>query len=129
AFGYQLDSPEKSAEFIERLQRYLVEETELGIPAIIHTEAISGGIISEMTQFPSPIGLGATWDPDGVQKMAELIRRQVMAVGIRRVLSPVVDVARDPRWGRMGETFGEDPALCSQMAVAYVRGMQGERLS
>jgi|BioPla2DNA2_1021312.scaffolds.fasta_scaffold02552_11 beta-glucosidase len=129
AFGYQLDSPEKSAEFIERLQRYLVEETELGIPAIIHTEAISGGIISEMTQFPSPIGLGATWDPDGVQKMAELIRRQVIAVGIRRVLSPVVDVARDPRWGRMGETFGEDPVLCSQMAVAYVRGMQGERLS
>jgi Beta-glucosidase-related glycosidases len=129
AFGYQLDSPEKSAEFIESLQKYLVEETELGIPAIVHTEALSGGIISEMTQFPSPVGLGATWDPDGVKRMAELIRKQVMAVGVRRVLSPVVDISRDPRWGRMGETFGEDAVLCSEMAVAYVKGMQGGNLS
>lgn len=129
AFGYLLDSPEKSAEFIESVQKYLVEETELGIPAIVHTEAISGGFISEMTQFPSPIGLGATWDPDVVKRMAELIRRQVMAIGVRRVLSPVVDIARDPRWGRMGETFGEDPVLCSEMAVAYVDGMQGRELS
>lgn len=129
AFGYQMDSPEKNADYIESLQRYLMEGTELGIPAIIHMEALSGGVMSEMTLFPSPIGLAAAWDPEGIRKMAELIRKQVMAVGVRKVLSPLADIARDPRWGRIGETFGEDPVLCSAMVTACIKGLQGKDLN
>lgn len=99
-----------------------------GIPAIRHNEALTGQMTADSTIFPSAIGLAATWQPDIVERMADLIRRQMVAVGTRQALSPVMDVARDPRWGRVGETYGEDPTLCASMSVAFTRGLQSENL-
>ncbi len=100
-----------------------------GIPALRHIEALTGVLSPAGTVFPSAIGLGATWNPKIVQRMAEIIRDQMMSVGLRHALAPVMDVARDPRWGRVGETYGEDPTICSAMSVAYVTGLQTDDLS
>ena len=78
------------------------------------------------TNFPQAIGLASTWDPELVEQVATVIGRQVRAVGGRLALSPVLDIARDPRWGRLEETYGEDPELASRMGVAYVRGVQSQ---
>lgn len=100
-----------------------------GIPPIRHNEALTGQMTHDSTVFPSAIGLGATFDPETVKEMADIIRRQMVAEGTRQALSPVMDVARDPRWGRMGETYGEDPTLCAAMSVAFTKGLQSEDLS
>ena len=118
-------SPEQVAKSVNAIQRYLVTETRLKIPAIFHNEALNGVVSPGFTAFPTPIGLAATWDPAGVQEMADLMRRQMRAVGMNHALAPVMDVARDPRWGRVTETYGEDPYLVSAMSVAFTRGMQG----
>ncbi len=117
--------PGQIAVFVNGLQRFLVENTRLGIPAIVHEECLSGFIAREATIFPQIIGLASAWEPELVERMTEAIRNQMLAVGVRQGLSPVLDVARDPRWGRMEETFGEDPYLIARMGVAYVRGLQG----
>jgi beta-glucosidase len=117
-----------TAHMVETVQKFLTEETALGIPAIFHIEALSGGVFTGATNFPVAIGLGATWDPEKVQAMGDVIRKQMKAVGIRHALSPVMDIARDLRWGRIGETYGENPTLCAQMAVSFVKGIQGEDL-
>jgi beta-glucosidase len=117
-----------TARLVESIQRFLVEETEWGIPAILHIEALSGGVIPEATNFPVAIGLGATWDPEQIQEMADVIRKQMKALGIRHALSPVMDIARDLRWGRIGETYGENPTLGARMSVAFVKGIQGTDL-
>ena len=114
---------------IDAIQRYLTENTRLGIPALPHVEAICGPWIFGATNYPEPIGLAATWNPAGVEQMADAIRRELRAIGYRQVLSPVMDIYRDPRWGRVGETYGEDPYLSSAMAVSYVRGIQGQDLA
>lgn len=111
------------------IQRYLVEETRLGIPAIIHLEAINGLVARGFTTFPTAIGLAATWNPEAVERMARVIARQMRTVGHAQALSPVMDVARDPRWGRVHETYGEDPYLVSAFSVAYTRGLQGDDLT
>lgn len=121
--------PAASAAFANAIQRVLVEQTRLGIPAIIHEEALAGYCARGATQFPQAIGLAATWSPDGVRAMAEVIRAEMRAVGARQALAPVLDIARDPRWGRLEETFGEDPYLAGRMGVAYVRGLQGPALN
>ncbi len=121
--------PVENASFMNAIQRWLVEETRLGIPAIVHEESTAGFTARDADQFPQAIGLAATWNPDLVQRMAGRIREQMLAVGARQTLAPVLDVARDPRWGRVEETYGEDPYLASRLGVAYVRGMQGERLA
>ncbi len=113
---------------MREVQRILVEETELGIPALIHAEGLSGAVIAEATNFPVAIGLGATWDDEKINKMANVVRRQMRAVGVNQSFSPVLDVARDLRWGRVGETYGESPTLTAQMGVACVKGLQGEDL-
>lgn len=118
--------PERTAELANRIQRHLVEETRLGIPAIVHEESTGGFCARQATQFPHGPGLAASWDPDLVESVATVIGRQLRAVGARVTLAPVVDVARDPRWGRVEETYGEDPELASRMAVAYVRGIQSQ---
>lgn len=100
-----------------------------GIPPIRHNEALTGQMTSDSTVFPAAIGLGATFDPDAVFEMADIIRRQMVAEGTRQALSPVMDVARDPRWGRVGETYGEDPTLCAAMSVAFTKGLQTDDLS
>lgn len=122
-------APETLAKAVNSIQRYLVRETRLKIPAIFHNEAMSGVVSPHFTAFPTSIALAATWNPDAVEEMADIIRRQMRAVGLLQALAPVMDVARDPRWGRVSETYGEDPYLVGAMSVAYTRGLQGEDLS
>jgi len=117
--------PSQIAVFVNDLQRFLVEKTRLGIPAIVHEECLTGFMAREATIFPQIIGMASTWEPELVQRMTRVAGRQMLAVGVRQGLSPVLDVARDPRWGRMEETFGEDPYLIARMGVAYVEGLQG----
>ncbi len=112
--------------FANDIQRYLVEHTRLGIPAIVHEESTAGLCARDATQFPQAIGLASTWDPDLVERIGGVIREQMVATGARHTLAPVLDVARDPRWGRVEETYGESAYLASRLGVAYVRGVQGD---
>jgi beta-glucosidase len=121
-------SPEEVAKSVNAIQRYLVTETRLKIPAIFHNEVLNGVVAPHFSAFPTPIGLAATWDPAAVQEMADIMRRQMRATGMLYALAPVMDVARDARWGRVTETYGEDPYLVSAMSVAFTRGMQGKDL-
>jgi beta-glucosidase-like glycosyl hydrolase len=118
--------PKAGATQINALQRRLVEGTRLGIPAICHEECLTGLMAQGATSFPSPLNFGSTWDPDLIERVAAVIRRQMLAVGARQGLAPVADVARDARWGRIEETIGEDPYLVGVMVSAYVRGLQGD---
>jgi beta-glucosidase len=121
--------PERTAALANRIQRFLVDHTRLGIPGLLHEEALAGLCAKGATQFPQAIGLAGTWDPELVQEVAASCRRHMVAVGARVALAPVIDIASDPRWGRLEETYGEDPELASRMAVAYVRGLQGHDLA
>ncbi len=111
------------------IQRQVMSRSRLGIPLLFHAEALSGFLAGGHMVFPSGTGLAAGWSPDLVEEMADLIRRQMRRTGLFHALSPVLDVALDPRWGRVHETFGEDPYLCAALGVAYVRGIQGADLS
>ena len=111
--------PGESAAFANRIQRFLRERTRLGIPAIVHEESCAGFTAREATQFPQAIGLASSFDPELVESIAEVIRQQMRAVGARQSLAPVLDVTRDPRWGRTEETYGESPYLTSRIGVAY----------
>ena len=99
--------PAESAAFLNSIQRYLLEETRLGIPAIVHEESTAGFTARDADQFPQAIGLASTWDPERVRQAGDAIRRQMLAVGARQTLAPVLDVARDARWGRVEETYGD----------------------
>ncbi len=118
--------PEKAAEIGNEIQKFLREETRLGIPAMIHEECLSGFTAWGATVFPQAIGMGSTFDPDIIYQVTSAIRKQMRALGAHQGLSPVLDIPRDPRWGRTEETFGEDPYLVSRMASAYIKGLQGE---
>ncbi|WP_281285924.1 glycoside hydrolase family 3 N-terminal domain-containing protein [Paenibacillus sinopodophylli] len=117
-------TPDMNADMVEKVQKYLLENTRLGIPALFHVETLNGAISAGATNYPFAIGLGATWHPEAVAKMADEIRMEMLAIGHRQALAPVLDVSRDPRWGRVGETYGESPTLCSEMGVAYVNALQ-----
>jgi len=117
--------PEESAAFMNTIQKVAVERTRLGIPVIVHEESTGGFCHRDATVFPQGIGLAATWDPELVRQVAEVIRTQMLAVGARHALAPVLDVARDPRWGRVEETYGEDPVLIGILGTAYIQGLQG----
>ncbi|MHB8806135.1 MAG: glycoside hydrolase family 3 N-terminal domain-containing protein [Anaerolineaceae bacterium] len=121
-------SIEGNADFSNKAQKAVIEKNDLGVPVLQHCEALTGMNAAGGTIFPSAIGLGATWNPDTIEKMTQIIRKQMVAVGIRHALSPVMDIARDPRWGRVGETYGEDPTLCAAMSVAFTKGLQGDNL-
>jgi len=121
--------PAASAHLANQIQAFLVERTRLGIPAMVHEECCSGYMARGATCFPQIIGLASTWEPELAEQMTSVIRTQMRAAGGHQGLAPVLDVARDPRWGRVEETFGEDPYLISRMGVAYVKGLQGEDLS
>jgi beta-glucosidase len=127
--GMSAEPPSKTAEVVNAIQRYLVENTRLGIPAIVHEECLCGYQARQGTVFPQAIGLAATWDPDLVWKMTDIIRQEMVAAGARQALAPVLDITRDPRWGRTEETFGEDPYLVSAIGKAYVKGLQGHDLT
>ncbi len=114
------------AEVANDIQRFFLEESRLGIPVIIHEECLHGHAAVDGTSFPQPIGLGATFDPDLIESMYAMTALEARSRGAHQALTPVVDVARDPRWGRVEETFGEDPFLVSRMGIAAVRGFQGD---
>jgi beta-glucosidase len=121
-------TPRETVELVNALQRYLVEETRLGIPAMMHEEGLHGFQARGATVFPQAIALAATWDPALVEEVYTVVAREIRAWGARQALTPVVDVARDPRWGRIEETYGEDPHLVAEMGLASVRGFQGREL-
>jgi beta-glucosidase len=121
--------PTESAELYNAIQKIAVERTRLGIPVILHEESTGGFCHRDATVFPQGIGLAATWNPALVEKVADVIRQQMLAVGAKHTLAPVLDIARDPRWGRLEETYGEDPVLSGAIGVAYVRGLQRQNLA
>jgi beta-glucosidase len=122
------DDSDAIIDYTIKLQRFLTEETPLGIPALIHCEASAGAQFTGANVFPSAIAQASTFDPELVEEMAEAIREQMYAVGFRQALSPVFDITRDPRWGRMTETYGEDPTLAAAMCSAFTAGIQGKDL-
>ena len=113
-------APEQWAE----AQRIALKESRLAIPLIFAQDVIHG----YTTIFPIPLGQSASWDPDLVRQAARVAARETSAAGIHWTFSPMMDIARDPRWGRIAEGFGEDPQLASRMAAAMVRGYQGDSL-
>lgn len=119
----------QTVEYLNALQKFLVEETRLGIPALAIGEGLHGYMAHEATSFPQAIGLASAWDPDLHERVFSVVAREMRARGAHYVLSPVLDLARDPRWGRTEETYGEDPYLVSRLGVAAVRGLQGERFT
>ncbi len=121
--------PHEGAALANNIQKFLIENTRLGIPAVIHEECCSGYMARGATVFPQAIGVASMWDPELVEKMGDVIRRQMRSVGAHHALSPVLDIARDARWGRVEETFGEDPYLVARTGVAYVRGLQSKDLN
>ena len=131
-FGLQISAAAKGdaptarghAERINAIQRYFVEHTRLGIPIIPFDEAVHGLVREGATVFPSAIALAATWDPALVRRVAEVIADETRSRGIRQVLSPVVNIADDVRWGRVEETYGEDPYLASVMAQAFIEPIE-----
>ena len=125
-----LESPfvehEKIARFSEAADKYLREKTRLGIPAIQIAECLHGQMALGATIFPQAIGQGSTWNPELVHRMGEIIATEASEAGVDQALSPLFDLARDPRYGRVEECYGEDAYLVSQMGVAFVTGMQGD---
>lgn len=120
--------PRESAALMNAIQQVAVEQSRLGIPIFVHEESVGGFCARDATVFPQGIGLAATWNPALVEQVADVIRQQMLAVGARLGLAPVLDIARDPRWGRVEETYGEDPILAGAIGVAYVRGLQTDDL-
>ncbi len=118
--------PREAAEKANRIQKRAVEKTRWGIPIIIHDEALHGLVGKEATSFPQAIGLAATWNLELMEQIAAVIGKQTRSRGIRQVLSPVINIARDVRWGRVEETYGEDPYLTARMGVAFCKGIEAE---
>lgn len=112
--------------FVNHIQRWLVEKTRLGIPAIMHEESLHGLAAKNATSWNQPIGLASTWNPALARELYAIAARQTRARGGHLVLTPVVDICREPRWGRVEETFGEDPYLSAEMGKAAVLGFQGD---
>jgi beta-glucosidase len=111
---------------VNALQHYALEHTRLGIPIMFHEEGLHGYVAIGATSFPQAIALASSWDRALVRAVNVVTAREMRARGVTEALTPVVDVARDPRWGRIEETFGEDPYLVGEMGVAAVEGLQGE---
>ena len=108
------------------IQKFFMEESRLGIPVIFHEECLHGLAAKDATSFPQPIALAGTFNPDLVESLYAMTAEEARVRGAHHALTPVVDVARDPRWGRVEETFGEDPYLVGQLGIAAVRGFQGD---
>lgn len=120
--------PQRVAEMANAIQAFLTQSTRLGIPAILHDECCCGYMARQATTFPQMIGMASTWEPELAEAMSSVFRAQMLSVGTRQGLAPVLDICRDPRWGRVEETFGEDPCLASSMGTAYTRGLQSSDL-
>ncbi|MGN7415321.1 glycoside hydrolase family 3 N-terminal domain-containing protein [Paenibacillus sp. SAF-068] len=121
-------SAREGAEAVNLIQRYAVEHSRLGIPILIGEECLHGHMAIDGTVYPVPLLLGSTWNVDLYREMCQAVARETRAQGGAVTYSPVLDVVRDPRWGRTEECFGEDPYLIGELAVASVEGLQGESL-
>lgn len=120
--------PAETVELINAMQRYHVENTRLGIPVLFHEEGLHGYAARGATSFPQSIALASTWDAGLLERIFTVVAREIRARGVHLALAPVVDICRDPRWGRIEETYGEDPYLVSELGVAAIKGFQGESL-
>jgi beta-glucosidase len=114
------------AELTNAIQKFFIENSRLKIPVIFHEECLHGHAAIDGTSFSQPIGLGATFDPELVRRLFEMTAEEARIRGTHQALTPVVDVAREPRWGRVEETYGEDPYLVACMGIAAVQGFQGD---
>jgi beta-glucosidase len=119
--------PRLAAELTNAIQQYLAEETRLGIPALFNEEGLHGLMGMGATSFPQAIALASTWDTLLAEQIFTVVARETRARGSNYVYTPVLDLARDPRWGRVEETFGEDPYLVTRMGVAAIHGLQGRQ--
>ncbi len=126
--GLGADDPLSTKEiaiFTNQIQKYLIEKTRLGIPVFIHGEAVHGIAPGNGNSYPSPLGLASMWNDSLCEIIFTKVAEEARTRGVNHVLSPNLDIARDPRWGRVEETWGEDPYLASRMAVSIIRGFQG----
>jgi len=128
AAGVGNKSAVEQARYVNAAQKWSVEKTRLGIPMFMHEESLHGLVAPGATSFPQSIGLASTWDPKLLEQIFSVAAREARSRGANLVLAPVVDVARDPRWGRIEETYGEDPYLVGEMGLAAIRGFQGSTL-
>lgn len=119
-------APKPTANLVNAIQRYLKKNTRLGIPALVGSECLHGHMSVGATIFPQAIAMGSSWNVDLVKKTAATAAKEARAVGVFQSFSPNLDLAREPRWGRVEETYGEDPHLVGRMGVAYVKGLQGK---
>lgn len=117
--------PRQTVALVNALQKWAMTETRLGIPILFHEEGLHGYAAIGATSFPQSIAMASSFDTDMLREVNAVIAREIRSRGVSLVLSPVVDIARDPRWGRIEETFGEDPYLVGEMGVAAVEGLQG----
>jgi beta-glucosidase len=115
------------AELTNAIQKFFIENSRLGIPVIFHEECLHGHAAPDGTSFPQPIALGSTFNPELVESLFTMTALEARLRGAHHALTPVVDVAREPRWGRVEETYGEDPYLVSRLGIAAVRGFQGDK--
>ncbi len=118
--------PRDTARLVNRVQRFLKDSMRIFIPAQVHEESCAGVLARDADVFPQALGVAASFSPEIAGEMGAFIREQMAALGSRQALAPLLDVTRDPRWGRTEETYGEDPFLVAQMGVRYIRGLQGE---
>ncbi|MCK5281628.1 MAG: glycoside hydrolase family 3 protein, partial [Cyclobacteriaceae bacterium] len=116
---------EDFANYTNKIQKFNIEHTRLGIPALVGAEGLHGYMVKGTTVFPQAIALASTWDTALIEKVASAVALEMRATGAHRALGPVLDLARDPRWGRTEETFGEDPYLLSRIGLAFTNGLQG----
>ena len=124
-YGTRPVEPDERAAWLWAEQRRLVRETRLGIPALVHEECLTGLAAWKAATFPTPLAWGAAFDPDLVEQVGAVIGESMRQLGVHQGLAPVLDVVRDPRWGRVDECIGEDPYLVGTVGTAYVRGLQG----
>jgi beta-glucosidase len=122
----QRTEPRHTAQITNAIQKFLAEETRLGIPALFNEEGLHGLMATGSTSFPQAIALASTWNSELIRQVFSVVAREARVRGSNYVYTPVLDLARDPRWGRTEETFGEDPYLVTQMGLAAIKGLQGE---
>ncbi len=124
-FAGEAGTPQEGARKRNLLQKWVLENTRLGIPVLFHGEALHGGVFRGATTFPEVVGLGSTWDPPLIHEMFDVVAKESRAFGNALVLAPVLDLSRDPRYGRDEEMYSEDPYLVGAMGVAAITGLQG----
>ena len=117
-------TPAATVRALNEVQRWFIEETRLGIPAEFTDEGVRGAAYRKTVNFPADIGLGATWDRDLISHIGDVVGREAKAIGYRNVYAPILDLARDPRWGRVLDCYGEDPYLVSELGIRMTRAIQ-----